>query len=163
MAFVPATHGETGKKALTTLSEIAFKHSQAKRHLFPFVEVHTDNEEIAPVYKSLGLNSEVGIVAVNAKRGWWRHYEGEFSHASVESWIDAIRMNEGARNKLPEAIVGEVVAETGTSADDPIETIEVKMGEDIKVEIPSEESSTSWQGAEPTPEATDAPPKHEEL
>ncbi|KAI0975293.1 thioredoxin-domain-containing protein [Xylaria arbuscula] len=157
LAFAPAAHGETAEKALTSLSEIAFKHAQAQRHLFPFFEVHTDNEDIAPVFKGLELAAEVELVAVNAKRGWWRHYEGDFSSASVESWIDAIRMNEGPRNKLPEALISEPVAEK------PVETVEVKVEEDVKVEVETESESTSWQGAEPTPEATDAPPKHEEL
>ncbi|KAI1313933.1 thioredoxin-domain-containing protein [Xylaria venustula] len=157
LAFAPAAHGETAEKALTSLSEIAFKHAQAQRHLFPFFEVHTDNEDIAPVFKALELTAEVELVAVNAKRGWWRHYEGDFSPASVESWIDAIRMNEGPRNKLPEALISEPVAEK------PVETVEVKVEEDVKVEVETESESTSWQGAEPTPEATDAPPKHEEL
>ncbi|KAI0020795.1 thioredoxin-domain-containing protein [Xylariomycetidae sp. FL0641] len=157
LAFVPSAHGEVAEKALTSLSELAFKHTQAQRHLFPFFEVHTDNDEASPVFKGLDLSGEVEIVAVNGKRGWWRHYEGDFSPESVENWIDAIRMSEGTKNKLPESLIGEVVAE-------PVETVEVKVEEDIKaqVEPETEESSTSWQGAEPTPEATDAP-KHEEL
>jgi len=72
-------------------------------------------------------------------------------------------MNEGARNKLPESIVGEFVAKTETTGEKPVETIEVKLAEEINVEVETEESSTSWQGAEPTPEATDATLKHEEL
>ncbi|KAI0799175.1 thioredoxin-domain-containing protein [Xylaria sp. FL0064] len=157
LAFVPAAHGETAEKALASLSEVAFKHALAKRHLFPFFEVHTDNEEVAPVFKALELSGEVELVAVNAKRGWSRHYEGDFSHASVESWIDAIRMNEGPRKKLPEAIIGESAAEK------PVETVEVKLEEEVKVEVETEQETISWQGAEPTPEATEAPPKHEEL
>lgn len=163
LSFVPTARGETAEKVLTSLSDIAFKHAQAARHIFPFFEVHTDSEEIAPVFKGLELSGEIELVAVNAKRGWWRHYEGDFSSASVESWIDAIRMNEGPKNKLPEAIIGEAVVESETVAEMPVKTIEVKLGEDVKVEVPTESETTSWQGAEPTPEATDAPPKHEEL
>ncbi|KAI0203569.1 thioredoxin-domain-containing protein [Astrocystis sublimbata] len=157
LAFAPASHGETAEKALTSLSEIALKHAQ--RRLFPFFEVHTDNDAIAPTFKGLELTGDVEVIAVNAKRGWWRHYEGDFSTASVETWIDAIRMNEGPKNKLPKAIIGEVVEE----AEKPVETVEIKLEEDVKVEVPVESKSTSWQGAEPTPEATDAPPKHGEL
>ncbi|KAI0855522.1 thioredoxin-domain-containing protein [Xylaria cubensis] len=163
LAFVPAAHGETAEKALTSLSEIAFKHAHADRHLFPFFEVHTDNEAIAPVLKGLELTSEIELVAVNAKRGWWRHYEGDFGSVSVESWIDTIRMNEGPRNKLPEAVIGEVVQESETTTGKPVETVEVKLEENVKIEVDTEPETTSWQGAEPTPEATDAPPKHEEL
>ncbi|TGJ82059.1 hypothetical protein E0Z10_g6701 [Xylaria hypoxylon] len=163
LAFAPVARGETAEKALTSLSEIAFKHAQAERHLFPFYEVHTDNEAIAPVFKGLELTGEVELVAVNAKRGWWRHYEGDFSSTSVESWIDAIRMNEGPKNKLPEAIIGEVIQESKTATEKPVETVEVKVEEDVMIEVDTEPETTSWQGAEPTPEATDASPKHEEL
>lgn len=162
LAFVPSSHGEASEKVLASLSEISFKHAQAARHLFPFFEVHTDNEEVAPVFKSLDLGGEIELVAFNAKRGWWRHYEGDFTSASVESWVDAIRMNEGPKNKLPETIIGEVVQEAAATEEKPVETVEVKLEEDVKVEVKTEPETTSWQGAEPTPEATDAAPKHEE-
>ncbi|KAI1321965.1 thioredoxin-domain-containing protein [Xylariaceae sp. FL0255] len=163
LAFVPADHGETAEKALTTLSELAHKHAQAKRHLFPFYEIHSNNPATASVYQSLDLNGEVELVAVNAKRGWWRHYEGDFSHASVESWIDTIRMNEGAKDKLPEAVIGQFAETETETAETPVETIEIKLGEEVKIEVEPEESSTSWQGAEPTPEATEAASDHDEL
>ncbi|KAI0409934.1 hypothetical protein F4802DRAFT_542674 [Xylaria palmicola] len=162
LAFVPTAHSETAEKALAGLSEIAFKHARAERRLFPFFEVHTDNELIAPVFKGLELAGEVELVAVNAKRGWWRHYEGDFDSASVESWIDAIRMNEGSKRKLPEAVMGEVAQESDTATQKPVETVQVKLEEDVKIEVDTEPEAASWQGAEPTPEATDAPPKHEE-
>ncbi|KAK6948911.1 hypothetical protein Daesc_008982 [Daldinia eschscholtzii] len=159
LAFVPSAHGEIAEKALTDLAELAFKHARAKRHLFPFFEVHHDNEASESVFKSLELSGEVEIVAINAKRGWWRHYEGDFTPESVESWIDAIRLNEGAKKKLPESLISEVVEK-------PAESVEVKVEEDVKVEVETE-SDTPTKGAEPTPEATPAAeskvPKHEEL
>ncbi|KAI0474134.1 thioredoxin-domain-containing protein [Xylariaceae sp. FL0804] len=172
LAFVPSTHGEAAEKALLSLSEIAHKHAQAQRHLFPFYEVHHDKDDESggsSVFKGLGLSGEVEVVAVNGKRGWWRHYEGDMSVESVEGWIDAIRMSEGTRHKLPEAVVGEVVAaaetetETEATAEAGPETVEIKVEETIEVELPPDTESASFQGAEPAPEATDAPPKHEEL
>ncbi|KAI0853465.1 thioredoxin-domain-containing protein [Daldinia vernicosa] len=160
LAFVPSAHGEPAEKALTSLAEVAFKHTLAQRHLFPFFEVHHDNEAAESVFKSLGLPGEVEIVAINGKRGWWRHYEGDFSFESVEGWIDAIRLGEGAKEKLPEGVIGEV-------AEEPTESVEVKIEEDVKVEVETE-SDTPTKGAEPTPEATPAAeskevPRHEEL
>ncbi|KAI1652797.1 thioredoxin-domain-containing protein [Daldinia decipiens] len=160
LAFVPSAHGETAEKALTGLAELAFKHAHAHRHLFPFFEVHRDNEAAESVFKSLELSGEVEIVAINGKRGWWRHYEGDFSSVSIESWIDAIRLSEGAKKKLPEGVIGEGVEK-------PTESVEVKTEEDVKVKVETE-SDTSTKGAEPTPEGTPAVeskqvPKHEEL
>ncbi|KAI1334598.1 thioredoxin-domain-containing protein [Xylariaceae sp. FL0016] len=159
LAFVPSGHGEKAEKTLSGLSEVAFKHIQAQRHLFPFYEIHTDNEAVESVFKAFKLSGEVEVVAVNAKRGWWRHYEGDHTPENVESWIDAIRMSEGTKNKLPEGVIGEKIDETA----DPVETVEVKLEEDVEIKLETESDTTSWQGAEPTPEATDAPPKHEEL
>ncbi|KAI1772122.1 thioredoxin-domain-containing protein [Hypoxylon cercidicola] len=161
LAFVPAAHGETAEKALTSLAELAFKHAHGQRHLFPFFEVHTDNDASSSLFKSLELSGEVEIVAVNGKRGWWRHYEGDFSPESVESWIDAIRLSEGAKKKLPEGVVSEVAEET--AEEKPAETVEVKVEESVEVEVEPESESPS-KGADPTPEATPAEiPKHEEL
>ncbi|KAI0169993.1 thioredoxin-domain-containing protein [Hypoxylon sp. FL1284] len=152
LAFVPAAHGETAEKALASLSELAHKHAVAQRKLFPFFEVHTDNDASSSLFKSLELSGEVQIVAVNGRRGWWRHYEGDFSTGSVESWIDAIRMSEGAKKSLPEGVVSEAT-----------ETVEVKVEESVEVEVEPESEAPS-AGADPTPEATPAKaPKHEEL
>ncbi|KAL7620801.1 hypothetical protein AAE478_009799 [Parahypoxylon ruwenzoriense] len=165
LAFVPSAHGETAEKALGSLAALALKHAQGQRHLFPFFEVHTDNEAAASVFKSLELSGEVEIIALNGKRGWWRHYEGDFSSESFESWIDAIRLSEGTKKKLPEGVISEAVEET--TKEKPAETVEVKVEESVKVEVPKP-GSESTKGAEPTPEATPAEgekpaPKHEEL
>ncbi|KAI1464332.1 thioredoxin-domain-containing protein [Daldinia caldariorum] len=142
LAFVPSAHGEPAEKALLGLAELAFKYARAQRYLFPIFEVHHDNKASESVFKSLGLLGEIEIAAINGKRGWWRHYEGDFTPESVEAWIDSIRLDEGTKNKLPEGLIGEVA------------------------EKPAE-SDTPTKGAEPTPEATPAAeskvPKHEEL
>lgn len=107
LAFVSSSEDEKARKALSSLSQLAHKHAQSKRKLFPFFEVPTkDNEGAASVLKALELTGDVELVAVNARRGWWRHYEaGDFNHESIESWIDAIRMSEGTKKKLPEDII----------------------------------------------------------
>ncbi|KAK4098757.1 thioredoxin-domain-containing protein [Parathielavia hyrcaniae] len=117
LAFVSSTESEKRKKALESLSELAFKHAQSKRHLFPFYEVPMGNEGVASILKALDLTGDVEIVAVNSRRGWWRHYDGaDFGHESVESWIDAIRLSEGVKKKLPEGIVAIAVEEPTSAA-----------------------------------------------
>ncbi len=131
LAFVSSPEDEPAKKALASLSQLAFKHAQSKRHLFPFYEVPQSNAGAVSLLKALDLTGAVEIVAINARRGWWRHYEAaDFGHESVESWIDAIRMSEGVKKKLPEGIVAISVEEPATAA------------------APEEQ-------AEPTPEATE--------
>ncbi|AEO70621.1 99b03359-5192-49e0-a2d2-3a6a3689979b [Thermothielavioides terrestris] len=117
LAFVSSSEDETAKKALTSLADLAFKHAQSKRHLFPFYEVPKSNEGAASLLKALDLSGDVEIVAINARRGWWRHYDAaDFGHESIESWIDAIRMSEGVKKKLPEGIVASSVEESASAA-----------------------------------------------
>ncbi|KAF9872587.1 hypothetical protein CkaCkLH20_10084 [Colletotrichum karsti] len=134
LAFVPAKENDDAQKAVNSLGEIAHKHAQGQRKLFPFFSVPADNTAGASVVKALSLKGDVEIVAVNARRGWWRHYEGNFDATSVENWIDAIRLGEGAKQKLPEGLVVE------------------------EVETPKE-STESTAATEPTPEAETEAPK----
>jgi protein disulfide-isomerase A6 len=76
LAFVPEGGSEKARKGLESLSQLAFKHAQSKRKLFPFYEVPASNEGAASLLKALDLPArDVEIIAVNARRGWWRHYD----------------------------------------------------------------------------------------
>ncbi|KAK0730924.1 hypothetical protein B0H67DRAFT_466214, partial [Lasiosphaeris hirsuta] len=117
LAFVPSGEDEGAKKALEGLSALAFKHTQSKRHLFPFYEVPKSNAGASALLKALDLGSEIEIIAINARRGWWRHYEGaDFSQTNLEAWIDAIRMSEGVKKKLPDGIVAISIEESAPEA-----------------------------------------------
>lgn len=97
--------------ALGSLAEIAHKHAQRGTHLFPIYAIPEINSGSAILRNALGLEDKktVVIVAVNARRGWWRRYDGAKGHAlhDVQAWVDAIRLGEGTKEKLPEGIVGE--------------------------------------------------------
>lgn len=127
LAFVSDGTTEKSQRALDSLSQLAFKHAQSKRNLFPFYEVPQSNEGAASLLKTLDLAGDVEIVAINARRGWWRHYDAaDFGHESVESWIDAIRMSEGVKKKLPDGIVA-IAVEEPTSAPAADSTTETKI------------------------------------
>ena len=154
LALVPATHGEAAENAVGSLSQIAFHYARRQQHIFPFYEVHTDVAEAAALLASLGLTesgsesgSEVEVLAINAKKNWWRRYEGELKQDLIDAWIDAIRLDEGAKQRFPEGVIGEAV--------------EVKVEEEVKIEVePETDTETETKGADPTPEAT---VEHEEL
>ncbi|KAL5052025.1 hypothetical protein BDW71DRAFT_169979 [Aspergillus fruticulosus] len=100
------------KEALESLAEVAHKHTQRKTKLFPLYSIPASNAAAKAFRTGLGLPEDmqsVEIVALNARRGWWRQYDpsesADFSPVRVEAWIDAIRLGEGSRNKLPEGIV----------------------------------------------------------
>ncbi|KAK4647877.1 uncharacterized protein QC761_105290 [Podospora bellae-mahoneyi] len=120
LAFVSNSESDSAKKALDSLAQLSFKYAQGKRNLFPFYEVPTNINGAAPLLKALDLTNEVEIIAINARRGWWRHFEGaDFAHTTVESWIDAIRMGEGSKKKLPEGIVAISVEQPTPATPEP--------------------------------------------
>lgn len=114
LALVPSKASDSelpapATQALTSLAEIAHKHAARDAHLFPFYSVPADNSGSAALKTSLGISGEVELVAVNSRRGWWRRFDGKdgFGHVEVEAWIDAIRLGEGSKEKLPAGVVVE--------------------------------------------------------
>lgn len=117
LALLPAqskpdsTLPQTATNALGSLAEIAHKHAQRGTHLFPVYAVPEINSGSGALRNALGLedSQKVEVIAVNARRGWWRRYGNaeDFGVNAVEGWVDAIRLGEGAKEKLPEGIVGE--------------------------------------------------------
>lgn len=174
LAFVPKEdQSEAAKKALTGLAELSHKHAQSKRHLFPMYEVHFEDEHSAEALKALDLSpSEAHVVAINARRGWWKLLEGgDFGHESIENWIDQIRMSEGVKRKLPEGFVVEVEEPvsateaapeasseptpepTGNEADASTTTTAPEVTPDAEAvsdTTASDEEPTAWSGADPT-------------
>lgn len=106
---------EPAKTALASLSEIAHKHAQRQSKLFPFYSVPAINTGSATLRAGLSLPEDDGesveVIALNGRRGWWRRYDASggkgFGSKPVEAWIDAIRLGEGSKEKLPEGIVAE--------------------------------------------------------
>lgn len=139
LAFVPREkRSDSAEKVLASLAELSHKHAQAKRHLFPMYEVPIDDAHSEKLLKALGISGrDIHVLAINARRGWWRSYDKqEYGHEAVESWIDQIRMGEGAKQKLPEAVVVSAV--------------------DSDAEPAAASEATPEASSEPTPEATDS-------
>lgn len=175
LAFVPKEDRDpAAEKVLSSLAEVSHKHAQGKRHLFPMYEVHVEDDHSAELLKALELpGGQTRVVAINARRGWWRLYEGDdFGHDSIEAWIDQIRLSEGVKRKLPDGVVLAATEETGsTSASDATPeasseptpeatdnetagsstTPEPEVTPDAEVVSDSTtEETTSWKGADPT-------------
>jgi protein disulfide-isomerase A6 len=93
--------------AVAIVALVYDKHSK-RRAGFPFFVVEAANPMATTLRESLKLEADaLQVVAVNAKRMWWRKYPGDggFAYDAVEAWVDAIRMNEGTREALPESLV----------------------------------------------------------
>ncbi len=100
---------EAANLALASLAKITDKHVKRESKLFPFYSVPTRNTGSAALRDSLKLGGERNfeLIAVNARRGWWRRYGGEkYDFHSVEDWVDNIRFGEGAKEQLPVTLLG---------------------------------------------------------
>ncbi len=96
-------------QAQAVLAKIAHKHAQRKAAIFPFYAVPATNSVASSIRTTLGLkgDTELEIIAINARRKWYRRFEdGDVADVtSVEDWIDAIRLGEGKKEKLPEGLI----------------------------------------------------------
>lgn len=148
LSHVPAGGSESGDKATASLSELNTKYIRNKRHAFAMYTVPADVEGTSMVREALGLGSGVEIVAINVRRKWWRQYAGDFGVESIEAWLDAMRLGQGEKNKLPEELI--VYEEETTSSEEA-----------------SSEAGEATEVTEPTPEAEagreEETIKHEEL
>lgn len=151
LALVPDSETAESQKAIDSLSQLNTKYVQAQRKVFPFIAV-PDSIDSA-VRAKLEAANPVELVAINVRRNWWRKYEGDFGAASVEAWVDVIRMGEGAKMKLPKGIA-EVVEEAEESVKEQAKVEEVPEVE----EVPKAEEEPTAEEA--TTEATE---EHDEL
>lgn len=116
-----AAASSPARLAVSSLSEIAHKHTQRGAKIFPFYSVPSSNPGGRTLLETLQIPradaQSVRIVAVNAKRAWWAAYDGGEDDSgavavTVERWIDAIRYGEAKKQPLPQGIVAELQEET---------------------------------------------------
>lgn len=99
---------EAASAALSSLADLSEKHMKRETKLFPFFSVPARNTASATLRDALKLGGmkTFELVAVNARRRWWRKYEGEsFDLQSMEDWVDNIRFGEGPKSQLPEGLL----------------------------------------------------------
>ncbi|KAK1049580.1 hypothetical protein LTR74_017276, partial [Friedmanniomyces endolithicus] len=107
LALLPENPTQDTASAISSLSTIHHKHTQGKRTLFPFYQLPASNSQAAAIRSKLSLaRSTVEILAVNGKRGWYRHYPStSFSQNAIEDWVDAVRMGDTPKHDLPSGLV----------------------------------------------------------
>lgn len=112
LALLPPAESSSPEfsQAITALSEIHHKHESANRKLFPFYQLPTSNSQATALRTLLSLPADsIELIALNGKRGWYRHFDslaaGSLTTTSIETWIDAIRMDDLAKAKLPDNII----------------------------------------------------------
>jgi protein disulfide-isomerase A6 len=147
LALLPDTPGLLASSAVGALSELAHKYKQHKRNVFPFyVVASSSNPGYKTIKDSLDLGADTELIAVNGRRGWWKQLpraddtlsEKDVTEEALENWIDAIRLGDGAKQRLPDGLIPEEVEESEPT---PEETPE-PAGETVIAEEPVEETVT---------------------
>ncbi|KAJ9350762.1 hypothetical protein DTO027B9_6786 [Paecilomyces variotii] len=102
------------KEALTSLSTVSHKLHQVRGKAFPFYNVPAINSGSKTLRESLGLPADdksIEIIALNGRRGWWRHYDAgensDYGLNKIEAWVDAVRLGEGSKEKLPAGVIAQ--------------------------------------------------------
>jgi protein disulfide-isomerase A6 len=154
LALLPKeeTPSEKTLLAIKSLSELHQKYEAGGRNLFPFYQVPDSNSQGNALRIEFELASDVvEIIAVNGKRGWWRHYQAaDFTLIQVEDWVDAIRMGDSPKKKIADGLIvaAEDLPSEPVKVEDPEQAKEKatepnpeseqlkKMKENLKAQIP---------------------------
>lgn len=100
-----AAPSKSSAQALSALAEIAEQHAKRGAKLFPFYAIPAENEAAKTARGELGLkaDSDLEILALNMKRGWWRKLAGDqYGMMQIEDFVDSIKLGEGSKEKLPD-------------------------------------------------------------
>jgi protein disulfide-isomerase A6 len=146
LVLLPNSPDEVGAAAVGSFSEVAHKHKLHNRKLFPFYVLPEKNGGYAQLKGALGIGNSLEIIAVNGRRGWWKKLPSDGTIAAkdvteeaIENWVDAIRLGEGAKEKLPGGLIPEEeepAVEEEKPAEEPVVVEEVKV-EEAKAEEPT--------------------------
>ncbi|KIW21277.1 protein disulfide-isomerase domain [Exophiala spinifera] len=130
LVLVPATTDpeevpQPATSALAGIAEIVQKHSKRKANMIPAYAVTPDNPSATLIRQELELAADgsLEIVALNMKRRWWRRYESAaYDVLDLENFIDAIKLGEGSRTRLPDSFGGSAPESTAPEQSETIDS-----------------------------------------
>lgn len=151
LAFVPQKRTPLATQVLRSLAEINDHFLKTKTKAFPFYAIPLEGMGMDSLQGSLGDDGEVELIAVNRKRGWWRHFNGipTMTKEAIEEWIDEIRFGgkEEEKLKLPDdnSFVGtdRVEKYDPTEFRAPIDDEDEESEQDWDAEIKAAEAAAS--------------------
>ncbi|KAG4441053.1 hypothetical protein IFR05_003461 [Cadophora sp. M221] len=150
LALIPSSPEEVAAEAVGSLSEIAHKHKQHQRKLFPFYVLSEANSGFRKIKDSLNLGTEIEVIAINGRRGWWKKLPSgdkvslaDVSEEAIENWVDTIRLGEGAKKKLPKGLIPEELEEPVAEESEVPIVAEDARETTITVEVKTEETKVA--------------------
>ena len=128
----PDDASDAAMSAMSVITTLGAIHKKHGTKLFPFVSVPPSNPLAATLRSELNLGTDdtMHLIATHGKRAWYKSYPGTtFGAQEVESWVDAIRMGEGKKEKLPESLIASGAQEAVKEKVAEQEPIQLKVEE----------------------------------
>jgi protein disulfide-isomerase A6 len=104
----PDEISEAAMAAMSVIGTLGFIHKKHGDKLFPFVSIPPTNPLFTTLREELSFGDDdvLHLIATHGKRAWYKTYPGiTFGAQEVEQWVDAIRMGEGMKEKLPSKLI----------------------------------------------------------
>ncbi|KEF63806.1 uncharacterized protein A1O9_01784 [Exophiala aquamarina CBS 119918] len=150
----PESVSEAATLVLSGFAEIIEKHNKRQANVFPMYAVPADVESATRMREDLDLSAtgNLEVIALNMKRGWWRHYPSKsFEILELEIFVDAIKLGEGSKHRLPPNFGGSTDGEPVAEVEAESPSVE---DESFLFEKPDGEAEV---------DSETAPPGHDEL
>jgi len=130
------------KETVKALNEISHKHKSRGANMIPAYIVPSATNSLAQrlmselLEQSVATVGQVGLLVINAKRGWWTRYTGTVhTQAAIEDWIDGIRFGEHTKSNLPEGLVQEIQQEEAPKPVKPVQPDDDDDDDDKPIEL----------------------------
>jgi len=159
-------------EALSGFAAVEEKYSKRKASIFPAYAIPTSNEDATVLRRGLGLRAEtqVDVVVLNMKKGWWKKYSGSgYDAKSIESFMDDVRFGEGVKQKLPANLFADPAAESNVpEAPEPVaQATPAKSVEEVSTTEVAEPAAqitpVDSVGEDSTTEVVETKSTHDEL
>ena len=145
LAILPKDPNPIVMKTVAALSEISYKHFQKGRKIFPFYALAPTVPATKQIVDALNLSPKLDVIAINGRRGWWRHLpktgeeltEADVTEEILSNWAEEIKLGDGAKQKLPEGLIPEEEV-----VEEPVEEpVAVPVEEPVAEPVETEESA----------------------
>jgi protein disulfide-isomerase A6 len=146
LVLLPTKHNsdsisEAETSVLSGFAEIVDKHKKRQANLIPMFAIPAEVAAATRIRQDLDISppERLEVVALNMKRGWWRHYASQtFEVLELEDFVDAIKLGEGTKQKLPSNFGGSSEDESKPDAKDDFSIVGDETSESEATDILSE-------------------------
>jgi len=107
--------------------------SRPPPHTFQVFNVGATGELATALAEKLELGSELPQLVAVHHRGWFRRFAGDAERsADILAWLDAVKMGEGVKGKVPEALMAQEEQQQQEEGAKKVEEVKEKAEEKVE-------------------------------